>query len=62
MERKEHPFMGWKINYQTASRKYYVVTECSGAPAADFYYQSRKISNGLIMPRDRDSSADIKSM
>ncbi|AGL01310.1 hypothetical protein [Desulfoscipio gibsoniae] len=60
MEHKDQRSPGWKINYQTASRKYYVVTECSGVPAADFYYQSRKISTGLIMPRDGDSSADIK--
>jgi len=51
--------LGCKINYHTASRKYYVVTESSGAPAADFY-QYRKMPNGLIMPRDKDSSADIE--
>ncbi|KAF1084585.1 hypothetical protein SPSYN_02363 [Sporotomaculum syntrophicum] len=62
MERKLRQSMGYKINYQTASRKYYVATEYSGAPAADFYYQSRKMSNGLIMPRDRDSSANIESV
>ena len=59
---KLRPATGYKISYQTASRKYYVTTECSGAPAADFYYQSRKMSNGVIMPRDMDSSADIKTV
>ncbi|TYO97874.1 hypothetical protein [Desulfallas thermosapovorans] len=52
--------LGWKINYHTAGCKYYVVTEHSGAPAANFYYQSRKLAHGLIMPRDGDSSADLK--
>lgn len=60
MERKLRESMGYKINYQAASREYYVATEYSGAPAADFYYQSRKMSNGLIMSRDKDSSADIE--
>jgi len=62
LERRENESVVWKINYQTASRKYYVVTECSGTPAADFYYQSRKVSNGLITPREKDSSADLKSL
>ncbi len=60
MERKYRQPIGCKINYQTASRKYYVVTECSGAPAADFFYQSRKMCNCLIIPRDKDSSANIE--
>lgn len=60
MEVKNQQPIRWKINYQTAGCKYYVVTEYSGAPAADFYYQSRKMAHGLIMPRDGDSSADLK--
>lgn len=58
MERNDNK--GTKINFQTVTRKYYVVTEYSGAPAADFNYLSRKIPGGLIIPKDRDSSADLK--
>jgi len=61
LDRKYRQSPGCKINYHTASRKYYVVTEGSGAPAADFY-QYRKVPNGLIMPRDQDSSADIEPL
>lgn len=50
----------WKINFSTAGRKYYVFSENSGMPSADFYIMSRKLSGGLIVPQDKDSSADLK--
>jgi len=48
-----------RINYNTVSRKYYVVTEHSGTPAADFYSQTGKTSGGVLVPQERDSSAKL---
>lgn len=54
--RKANHTMRWKVNYNIVKSKYYVVTEYSGLPAAD--YISSK--SGLIMPQNKDSSADVK--
>lgn len=50
----------WKINFSTAGRKYYVFSENSGMPSADFYIMSRRFAGGLIVPQEADSSADLK--
>lgn len=48
-----------KINYHMVGRKYYVVTEHSGVPAADFFQGFTKKTCNLIVPQEKDSSADI---
>jgi len=50
----------WKINFSTAGRRYYVFSENSGMPSADFYIMSRKFAGGLIVPGEKDSSANLK--
>ncbi|WP_092482505.1 hypothetical protein [Desulfoscipio geothermicus] len=57
MERRNGQSAGVKINFQTIGKKYCVVTQCSGAPAADFY--NPKLTGGIIVPQDRESSANI---
>jgi hypothetical protein len=58
MERRNGRSAEVKINFQTVGRKYYLVTQYSGAAAADFY--NPKLTGCIIMPQDRDSSANIE--
>ncbi|MBF7082389.1 hypothetical protein IT084_05270 [Desulfallas sp. Bu1-1] len=50
----------FKINYNLVGRKYCVVTEHSGVPAADFFHGFAKKAGNLIVPQEKDSSADIR--
>lgn len=58
-ERDERVASG-KISYNTVGRRYYVVTESSGVPAADFYFPDGSARGGMIVPRDWDNSGDIR--
>ena len=49
-----------KIRFNIVGRRYYVVTDSSGVPATDFYFTGGKVRGGVIVPRDRDSSGDIR--
>ena len=60
MERPRDNLTDWKINFNTAGRKYYVFSENSGMPSADFYIMSKKLGGGLIVPQEKNSSADLK--
>ncbi len=61
MKRKRTQIPGRpKINFNTLGKKYCVLTGYSGLPAAD-YYKLGKITEGLIVPHDVDSSADLKT-
>ncbi|SFG49072.1 hypothetical protein SAMN05660649_01816 [Desulfotomaculum arcticum] len=60
MERSNDNKTDWKINFSTVGRKYYVFSENSGMPSADFYIRSKKSAGGLIVPHKMDSSADLK--
>ncbi|WP_027363786.1 hypothetical protein [Desulfotruncus alcoholivorax] len=60
MERLSDSKTDWKINFSNVERKYYVFSENSGMPSADFYIRSRKFTGGLIVPQEKNSSADLK--
>ncbi len=49
-----------RINFNIVGRKYYVVSESSGLPAADFLYPSGNTRGGVIVQRDWDNSGDIR--
>jgi len=49
-----------RINFNTVGRKYYVVSESSGLPAADFLFAGGNTRGGVIVQRDWDNSGDIK--
>ena len=48
-----------KISFNIVGRRYYVVTDSSGVPAADYYLSGGKVRGGVIVPRDRDNSGDM---
>lgn len=57
-EGKERPVTG-KINFNVVMPRYYLVSESSGLPAADFYTAGGSTRGGLIVPRDWDNSGDF---
>lgn len=60
MAEKKERVVTDRINFNTVGRKYYVVSESSGLPAADFLYPGGKTRGGVIVQRDWDNSGDIR--
>ncbi|KJS11122.1 MAG: hypothetical protein VR67_15370 [Peptococcaceae bacterium BRH_c8a] len=57
---KDERIVTGRINFNIVGRKYYVVSESSGLPAADFLYSGGNARGGVIVQRDWDNSGDIK--
>ncbi len=60
MVQKEEKPVTWRINYNVTGKRYYVVTNYSGIPAADFYSPNVNPRDGMVVPSDYDSSGDLK--
>lgn len=49
-----------RVNFNIMGRQYYVVSESSGLPSAEFFDTGGNMRGGVIVRRDWEHSGDIR--